>query len=67
VKFFDDNRGFGFIVPDDGGRDVFVHYSGIEGEGRRTLDKGDTVEYEVRPGQKGFQATDVRVLKKGEE
>ena len=63
VKWFDEKRGFGFIQQ-DGGQDVFVHYSSIQGEGFKTLAEGDAVEFEVTQGQKGPQATKVsRVAK----
>lgn len=58
VKWFDDNKGYGFIVQDDG-REVFVHYSAIHGEGFRTLIDGQTVEYEVQESPKGLQAANV--------
>lgn len=62
VKWFNAEKGYGFITPDDGGRDLFVHYTGIEGTGYRTLNEGQKVEYEATQGQKGPQATNVRVL-----
>jgi cold shock protein len=62
VKWFSDEKGFGFITPDDGGKDAFVHFSGIAGEGFRTLAEGSRVEYELGEGQKGPQATNVRVI-----
>lgn len=60
VKWFNDAKGFGFISQADGGRDVFVHFSAIEGEGFRTLAEGDEVEYDVIEGDKGLQAANVR-------
>jgi CspA family cold shock protein len=60
VKWFSSQKGFGFITPDDGGADVFVHFSAIAGEGRRNLDDGQKVEYEVTQGQKGPQASSVK-------
>ena len=60
VKWFDQKKGFGFITPDDGGDDLFVHHSNISGEGFRSLDDGQAVEFEVGEGRKGPQATDVR-------
>ncbi len=60
VKWFNDAKGFGFITPEDGGKDVFVHHSSIEAEGFRTLAEGQRVEYELTDGQKGPAATNVR-------
>lgn len=60
VKWFDDQKGYGFIKPDDGGKDLFVHYSDIDQEGRRTLSEGQKVEFEVAESQKGPKATKVR-------
>ena len=59
VKWFNNSKGFGFIVQ-EGGEDVFVHYSVIEGDGFRTLAEGDRVEFEMARGPKGFHATAVR-------
>jgi len=61
VKFFNNEKGYGFISRDDGD-DVFVHYSKIEGEGYRSLEEGQKVEFEVGPGRKGEEATTVRVV-----
>ena len=60
VKWFNDSKGYGFIQPEDGGKDVFVHFSQIAGEGFKTLTEGAKVEFETREGQKGPEATDVR-------
>ncbi|ROP27176.1 cold-shock protein [Pseudokineococcus lusitanus] len=62
VKWFNAEKGFGFIAPDDGGADVFVHHSQIDIQGYRTLDEGQAVEFEVGQGQKGPQAQGVRPL-----
>lgn len=59
VKWFNESKGFGFIAPDDGGSDVFVHFSAINGSGFRTLAEGQKVTYEVEQGPKGLQATSV--------
>jgi cold shock protein len=61
VKFFNNEKGYGFISRDEGD-DVFVHYTGIDGTGYRSLEVGQTVEFEVGPGQKGDQAQNVRVI-----
>ena len=62
VKWFNAEKGFGFIAPNDGGPDVFVHYSAIEGRGFRTLDEDQAVEYEASQGPKGLQADTVRAV-----
>jgi CspA family cold shock protein len=62
VKWFNAEKGFGFISPDGGGTDVFVHYSSIEASGFRTLDENQRVEFEVGQGTKGPQAQGVRPL-----
>ncbi|MGQ0550771.1 MAG: transcription antiterminator/RNA stability regulator CspE [Armatimonadota bacterium] len=62
VKWFSAEKGYGFITPDEGGKDVFVHYSAIQSEGYRTLNEGQKVEYEVVQGQKGPQAANVKLL-----
>ena len=61
MKFFNAEKGFGFITR-DGGDDVFVHYSNIQGNGYRSLDEGQTVEFDVAPGRKGEEAQNVRVV-----
>ena len=60
VKWFNEKKGYGFITPDDGGEDLFVHYSAIEAAGFRTLREGQRVEYEAVTGEKGPQARNVR-------
>ena len=60
VKWFNDSKGFGFIAPQDGSDDVFVHHSAISGSGFRTLAEGQTVTYEVQNGPKGLQACNVQ-------
>jgi len=62
VKWFNGTKGFGFITPDDGSKDLFVHQSEIQGEGFRNLNDGDTVEYIVGEGQKGPCANKVKVV-----
>ena len=60
VKWFSPEKGYGFITPDDGSADVFVHFSAIAGEGYKNLDEGQKVEFEVTQGQKGPQAPSVK-------
>ena len=60
VKWFSNQKGYGFITPDGGGKDVFVHHSAIMGEGYKTLDEGQAVEFDVTQGPKGEQAANVR-------
>jgi CspA family cold shock protein len=62
VKWFSDSKGYGFITPDDGGEDLFVHYSEIKVEGFASLQDGQAVEYEVGEGRKGPCATMVKPL-----
>ena len=62
VKWFNNSKGFGFIGRDDGGADVFVHFSAIAGEGYKSLQENDRVEFEIIEGQKGQQAANVRKL-----
>jgi CspA family cold shock protein len=59
VKWFNNSKGFGFIAPEEGGDDVFVHYTAIQGAGFRTLVEGQAVSYEIEEGPKGLQATNV--------
>ena len=60
VKWFDDSKGFGFITPEDGGEDLFAHFSEIQGEGFKTLAENQKVEFEVTQGKKGLQASRIR-------
>jgi CspA family cold shock protein len=62
VKWFNAEKGYGFIAQEGGGGDLFVHFSEIDGGGYRSLDEGQQVEFEVGTGQKGPQATGVRIL-----
>ena len=62
VKWFNDAKGYGFIAPSDGSKDVFVHFSALQGEGFKTLAEGAQVEFEVEDGPKGPQAQNVRVV-----
>ena len=59
IKWFNESKGFGFLTPDNGGEDVFVHFSVIQGEGFKTLTEGQSVEFESTQGPKGLQATKV--------
>ena len=59
VKWFNDDKGYGFITPDEGGNDLFVHHSGIAGNGFKSLEEGNEVSYEATQGQKGMQANNV--------
>lgn len=63
VKWFNAGKGFGFIRPEDGGKDVFVHHTAIDMEGYRSLKEADRVSYELEPGPKGYQAVRVKKLK----
>ena len=60
VKWFNDAKGYGFITPDGGGKDVFVHHTAIQMDGFRTLKEGERVEFDVTQGPKGLQAANVR-------
>jgi cold shock protein len=60
VKWFSNEKGFGFITPDDGGKDLFVHHSGIVGDGFRSLNEGEKVSYEAEDGPKGPKAVNVQ-------
>ena len=62
VKWFNSEKGYGFIAPDDGSADVFAHFSAIQGNGRRDLVEDQKVEFETEQGQKGPQATNIRAL-----
>lgn len=62
VKWFDDSKGFGFISPEDGSKDVFVHHSGIAGDGFKSLAEGQRVQFETQTTQKGPAATNVTPL-----
>lgn len=62
VKWFNEGKGFGFIAPDDGGKDLFAHFKDIQSEGFKTLAENQRVQFEVAQGQKGPQATRIRSL-----
>ena len=62
VKWFNGEKGFGFITQDGGGADVFVHFSAITGSGYKNLEENQKVEFEVAQGPKGLQASDVRII-----
>jgi CspA family cold shock protein len=60
VKWFSDQKGYGFVTPEGGRKDVFVHFSALQGEGFKTLSEGDVVEFDIAQGPKGEQAANVR-------
>jgi CspA family cold shock protein len=62
VKWFNDSKGFGFITPDDGGKDLFAHHSSIKMEGYKSLKEGQAVEFDVTQGAKGPAATNIRAI-----
>ena len=62
IKWFNDAKGFGFVTPDDGSKDVFVHFSSIQGEGFKSLAEGDKIEFDVQESEKGPKAANVRKI-----
>jgi len=62
MKWFNDSKGFGFATPDDGSKDVFVHFSSIQGSGFKSLAEGDKIEFEIQDGDKGPKAVNVRKI-----
>ena len=67
VKWFNNAKGWGFILPEDGGTDIFVHYSVIQGTGYKSLIAGQTVNFELTQGERGLHASNVTVLTEAEE
>ncbi len=63
VKWFNGEKGYGFITPEDGTKDLFVHFSAIQADGYKSLEEGQKVEYEATQGQKGPQASNVRLVR----
>lgn len=62
VKWFSDEKGYGFITPDDSGKDLFIHHTGIAGDGFKSLSEGAKVSYDAQEGQKGPQAVNVQLI-----
>ena len=62
VKWFNDAKGFGFVTPEGGGKDVFAHFSAIQGQGFKTLREGQRVQFDLTSGPKGEQASNIRVI-----
>ena len=62
IKWFSDQKGYGFVTPEGGKKDVFVHYSALQGDGFKTLREGEQIEFDITDGPKGEQATNVRKL-----
>jgi CspA family cold shock protein len=62
VKWFNDAKGFGFVTPESGGKDLFAHFSAIQGQGFKTLREGQRVQFDVTSGPKGEQASNIRAL-----
>jgi CspA family cold shock protein len=62
VKWFSEDKGYGFITPDEGSKDLFVHHSGIAGDGHKSLNEGQKVEYDEEAGDKGPKAVNVKAL-----
>jgi CspA family cold shock protein len=60
VKFFNSSKGFGFIAPDDGGKDVFVHASAVEAAGMRSLNEGDKISFDIQPDARGAKAANLK-------